>query len=158
MEDCRPGCDEADPRSDACAIREQGHDVPTVAGGANTRDIAHTLTTEIVVSKVGVPEMDGYELARLRILPSAESAPIPITDTASARPRNFRVRQGSADCWHCFSHIARRTDAPQKRHRRLTSRSRAWTAYAQSFCLSRFCRTNLTFQCLAWSTRPFRNQ
>jgi hypothetical protein len=24
--------------------------------------------------------------------------------------------------------------------------------------LSRFCRTNLTFQCLAWSTRPFRNQ
>jgi two-component system CheB/CheR fusion protein len=59
----------------AMLLRVEGHEVRTAHDGATALDAAQAYRPEVVLLDIGLPKMDGYEVAqRLRRLPDSKSA------------------------------------------------------------------------------------
>jgi CheY-like chemotaxis protein len=58
-------------------LEDEGHDVATAADGPQALEQARSFVPEIVLLDIGLPGMDGYEVARrLRLLPVCANAVI----------------------------------------------------------------------------------
>lgn len=48
----------------AALLRSKGHDVAAARNGTTALEIATTFCPEIIILDIGLPEIDGYEIAR----------------------------------------------------------------------------------------------
>jgi PAS domain S-box-containing protein len=56
-------------------LQEEGHEVETAECGQKALDLAHTFKPQVVLLDIGLPDLDGYEVARrLRMLPQTREA------------------------------------------------------------------------------------
>ncbi len=61
----------------AVFLKHAGYEVATASSGPDALEIAHTERFDVVVSDIGMPGMDGYELAEaLRALPDYRTVPL----------------------------------------------------------------------------------
>lgn len=88
----------------ACVLKrileEQGHNVSIASNGALAFEMASELRPELIISDVGMPEMNGYQLtARIRSSPELRSVPV-ILVTALSDPEDvIRGLNSGADCF-----------------------------------------------------------
>jgi diguanylate cyclase len=80
----------------AAVLRLSGYDVSTAYSAADALGIAREKRFDVVVSDIGMPEMDGYELARvLRALPEYTAVPmIAVTGFAMYDDRDRALEAG----------------------------------------------------------------
>jgi PAS domain S-box-containing protein len=93
-----PGCcrillveDNADSaESMALLLRLDGHEVRTARDGAEAVEVARSICPQVALLDIGLPEMDGYEVARrLRVMPEAQRA-VMIALTGYGQPEDRR--------------------------------------------------------------------
>ena len=80
-------------------LRALGNDVRAAPDGARALEIAQTFTPDIVLLDIGLPLMDGYEVARrLRQIPEMTSTPlVAITGYAQDRAKERALASGFAE-------------------------------------------------------------
>lgn len=80
----------------AAVLRLSGYDVSTAYSAADALGIAREKRFDVVVSDIGMPEMNGYELARvLRALPEYTAVPlIAVTGFAMYDDRDRALEAG----------------------------------------------------------------
>jgi signal transduction histidine kinase/ActR/RegA family two-component response regulator len=90
----------------AKVLRKMGNDVRTASDGARALEIAPTFAPDVVLLDIGLPLMDGYEVARLlRQIPTlATTALVAITGYAQERARERALASGFAE------HLAKPVD------------------------------------------------
>jgi CheY-like chemotaxis protein len=78
------------------ALMWAGHDVRTAADGPSALQLVQTFTPEIAFLDIGLPEMDGYELAqRLRSVPGLADTPfVAVTGYAQDDDRRRALANG----------------------------------------------------------------
>ena len=84
----------------ARALRLHGYDVRVAHDGADALHVAAEFRPEVALLDIGLPVMDGYELARrLRAMPGAGRHPPDRTDRLrpGERPRKARAPPASID-------------------------------------------------------------
>ena len=79
-------------------LRFDGHEVKTASNGPAGLKLASTFQPQVVLLDIGLPEMDGYEVARqMRELPQTQDALlIAVSGYGSAEDRE-RARQAGFD-------------------------------------------------------------
>jgi two-component system CheB/CheR fusion protein len=90
-------------------LRKLGNDVRSATDGARALEIATTFAPDIVLLDIGLPLMDGYEVARrLRLIPALATAPfVAITGYARERTRERALASGFTE------HLAKPLDVEQ---------------------------------------------
>lgn len=80
----------------AAVLRFSGYDVSTAYSAADALGIAREKRFDVIVSDIGMPEMDGYEMARaLRALPEYTAVPmIAVTGFAMYDDRDRALEAG----------------------------------------------------------------
>ncbi len=80
----------------AAVLRLSGYDVSTAHSAASALDVARERRFDMVVSDIGMPEMNGYELARaLRALPEYTAVPmVAVTGFAMYDDRDRALEAG----------------------------------------------------------------
>ena len=83
-------------RVQAALLRTMGHEVLPVSSGAEALAAAETFLPDVVLIDIGLPDMDGCELARrLRQLPTTRAARlIALTGYGSARTKQEAEEAG----------------------------------------------------------------
>lgn len=81
-------------------LKEAGHEVLEAADGVEALDIARNQATDLVISDVNMPRMDGISLVReLRDLPDYKFTPILLLTTESGDDKKQQGKAAGATGW-----------------------------------------------------------
>jgi two-component system chemotaxis response regulator CheY len=81
-------------------LKQAGHEVFEAADGVEALDFARTSATDLVISDVNMPKMDGITLVReLRGLPEYKFTPILLLTTESGEDKKQEGRAAGAKAW-----------------------------------------------------------